>query len=104
MPLLCPGMFQALATPLNSTRASFMKKLQGLLGDDYKDFELLDNIVNSSYVQSTVVSCGIVSLMDCLAYLRNILICGKYENINYVIVTQYLVNDSILSLHLGIWL
>ena len=40
--------------------------------------------------------------MDCLAWLRNIFsICGKYENINYMIVTQDLV---VLSLHLGFWL
>ena len=30
--------------------------------------------------------------------------CGKYENINYMIMTQDLVNKSILSLHLGMWL
>ena len=27
--------------------------------------------------------------------------CGKYENINYMIVTQDLVCNSIFSLHLG---
>ena len=27
--------------------------------------------------------------------------CGKYENINYMIVTFDLVNNSILGLHLG---
>ena len=27
--------------------------------------------------------------------------CGKYENINYMIVTQDLVNNSILGLHLA---
>ena len=32
--------------------------------------------------------------MDCLPWLRN-----KYENINYMIVTQDLVCNSILSLH-----
>ena len=43
--------------------------------------------------------------MDCLTWLRNILwMCGKYENINYMIMTKDLVNNSILSLHLGIWL
>ena len=43
--------------------------------------------------------------MDCLAWLKNILyMCGKHENINYMIVTTDLVNNSILSLHLGIWL
>ena len=30
--------------------------------------------------------------------------CGKYENINYMIVTQGQVNNSTISLHLGIWL
>ena len=40
--------------------------------------------------------------MDCLPWLRNIIIemFGKYENINYMIVTQTLVCNSILSLHL----
>ena len=28
------------------TRASFMKKLQELLGDDYEDFESLENVEN----------------------------------------------------------
>ena len=36
----------------SSTRASFMKKLQELLEDDYEDFELLDNVEKSSYVLS----------------------------------------------------
>ena len=30
--------------------ASFMKKLQELLDDDYEDFELLENVEKSSYV------------------------------------------------------
>ena len=34
----------------SSTRASFMKKLQELLEDDYEDFEWLDNVEKSSYV------------------------------------------------------
>ena len=29
----------------SSTRASFMKKLQELLEDDYEDFESLDNVL-----------------------------------------------------------
>ena len=33
-----------------STRASFMKKLQELLEDDYEDFESLDNVEKSTYV------------------------------------------------------
>ena len=32
------------------TRASFMKKLQELLEDDYEDFESLENVEKSSYV------------------------------------------------------
>ena len=34
----------------SSTRASFMKKLQELLEDDYEDFESLENVAKSSYV------------------------------------------------------
>ena len=34
----------------SSTRASFMKKLQELLEDDYEDFESLKNVEKSSYV------------------------------------------------------
>ena len=34
----------------SSTRASFMKKLQELLDDDYEDFESLENVEKSSYV------------------------------------------------------
>ena len=30
----------------SSTRASFMKKLQELLEDDYEDFESLENVEN----------------------------------------------------------
>ena len=33
----------------SSSRASFMK-LQELLGDDYEDFESLENVEKSSYV------------------------------------------------------
>ena len=34
----------------SSTRASFIKKLQELLEDDYEDFESLENVEKSSYV------------------------------------------------------
>ena len=34
----------------SSTRASFMKKLQELLEDDYEDFESLENVEKLSYV------------------------------------------------------
>ena len=36
----------------SSTRASFMKKLQELLEDDYEDIELLDNIEKSTVLGS----------------------------------------------------
>ena len=40
--------------------------------------------------------------MNYLAWLRNTLqTCGKHENINYIIVTQDPVNNSIFGLHLG---
>ena len=55
----------------SSTRANFMKKLQELLENDYEDFESLENVKKSSYVLA--VSCGRVSSMDCLTWLRNIL-------------------------------
>ena len=55
----------------SSTRASFMKKLQEFLEDDYEDFESLENMEKSSYVLGR--SCGRVSSMDCLPWLRNIL-------------------------------
>ena len=54
----------------SSTRACFIKKLQELLEDEYEDFESLDKVEKSSYV---LTSCGRVSLMDCLAWLRNTL-------------------------------
>ena len=34
----------------SNTRASFIKKLQELLEDDYEDFESLENVEKSSYV------------------------------------------------------
>ena len=49
----------------SSTRASFIKKPQELLEDDYEDFESLENVEKSSYVLG--------SSMDCLPWLRNIL-------------------------------
>ena len=52
----------------SSTRASFMKKLQELLDDDYVDFESLDNIEKSSDVLGSELW-----QMDCLAWLRNVL-------------------------------
>ena len=34
----------------SSTRASFMKKLQKLLKDDFEDFKSLENVEKSSYI------------------------------------------------------
>ena len=51
-----------------STRTCFIKKFQELLEDEYEDFESLDKVEKSS-----AVSCERVSLMDCLAWLRNTL-------------------------------
>ena len=47
-----------------------MKKLQELL-NDYEEFESLDNVKKSPYVLGSEL--WKVSLMDCLAWLRNIL-------------------------------
>ena len=68
---MCYGSVQHIAV---HTRASFMKKLQELLEDDYEDFESQENVEKSSYVlYIQAVSCGRVSSMDCLPWLRNIL-------------------------------
>ena len=48
-----------------------MKKLQELLEDDYDHLELLENVEELSYVLGSEL--WKVSLMDCLAWLRNIL-------------------------------
>ena len=45
---MCYGSVQHIA--VLTTRASFMKKLQELLGDDYEDFEPLENVEKLSYV------------------------------------------------------
>ena len=87
----------------SSTRACFIKKLQELLEDEYEDFESLDKVEKSSYVLGTELweskFDGLLSLVK--EYIET---CGKYENINYMIVTQDPVNNSILGLHLGMWL
>ena len=58
----------------SSTRACFIKKLQVLLEDEYEDFESLDKVEKSSYVLgSELWESIIISLMDCLAWLRNTL-------------------------------
>ena len=44
-----------------------MKKLQELSGDDYEDFESLENV--DKYVHARqAVSCGRVSTVDCLTW------------------------------------
>ena len=55
----------------SSTRACFIKKLQELLEDEYEHFESLDKVEKLSYVLGSEQ--GRVSLMDCLAWLRNTL-------------------------------
>ena len=53
------------------TRASFMKKLQELLEDDYEDFESLKNVGKSSYVLGSELWES--KFDELLALLRNIL-------------------------------
>ena len=77
-----------------------MKKLQELLEDDYEDFESLDNVEKSSYVLGSELwenkFDGLLALVK--EYIVDV---WEYENINYMIVTQDLVCNSVLSLHLG---
>ena len=50
---MCYGLFMCYGSVQHIvvyTRASFMKKLQDLLEDDYEYFESLDNVDKSSYV------------------------------------------------------
>ena len=65
---MCYGSVQHI---YSSTRASFMKKLQELLEDDYDDFESLENVEKSSYVLGSELWES--NSMDCLPWLRNIL-------------------------------
>ena len=84
----------------SSTRASFMKKLQELLEDDYEDFESLENVEKSSYVLGSELwgskFDGLLALVK--EYIVDVWEIRKY---NYMIVTQDLVCNSVLSLHLG---
>ena len=48
----------------SSTRASFMKKLQELLEDDYEDIELLDNIEKSTVLGSELFESKFVGLIN----------------------------------------
>ena len=84
----------------SSTRASFMKKLQELLEDDYEDIESLENVEKSSYVLGSELW---ESKFDGLLGLVKEYMFGKYENTNYMIVTQgpvYNINSTLI-LHLG---
>ena len=84
----------------SSTRACFIKKLQELLEDEYEDFESLDKVEKSSFVLGSELWES--KFDELLSLVKEYIIdCGKYENINYMIVTQDSVNNSILSLHLG---
>ena len=84
----------------SSTRASFMKKLQELLEDDYEDFESLDNVEKSSYVLGSELwenkFDGLLALVK--EYIVDVWEIRKH---NYMIVTQDLVCNSVISLHLG---
>ena len=67
----------------NSTEASFMKKLQELLVDDYEDFKLLDNVEKSSYVLDNELwesnFNGLLSLvnpLDAVIEIRNLSACA----------------------------
>ena len=86
----------------SSTRASFMKKLQESLEDDYEDFESLENVEKSSYVLGSELW---ESKFDGLLALVKEYIVDVWEiqKLNYMIVThdQDLVYNSVFSLHLG---
>ena len=76
-----------------------MKKLQELL--DYEDFESLKNIYKLSYVLGSELW---ESKFDGLLALVKEYIVDVWEiqkQITYMIVTQDLVYNSILGLHLG---
>ena len=66
-----------------------------LLEDDYEDFELLDNVEKLSYVLGSELW---ESKFDGLLSLFKEYIVDVCE---IMIVTHDLVNNSILSLHLG---
>ena len=90
-------------------RVIFIKSILDLLKGDYEDLELLVNAEKSSHVLVNEVCKstfdGLFSLFkDTIADILQI--SEIHENINLMIVTHNhdLVNNSILSLHLGIWL
>ena len=77
-----------------------MKKLQELLGDEYEDFESLENVEKSRYVLGSELW---ESKFDGLLALVKEYVVDVWEirNINYMIVTWDLVCNSIFSLQLG---
>ena len=83
----------------SSTRHCFIKKLQELLVDEYEDFESLHKVEKSCYVLGS-------ELWECMFYglLRlvkeYIIDVWEIRKQNYMIVTQDLVNNSILGVHL----
>ena len=49
----------------SSTRASFMKKLQELLEDNYEDFESLENVDKSYYVLGSALMSKFANKIHC---------------------------------------
>ena len=84
----------------SSTRVSFMKKLQELLENVYEEFESLEIVKKLSYVLGNELweskFDGLLSLVK--EYNVDI---WEIRKTNYVRMTQDLVNNSILSVHLG---
>ena len=81
-----------------------MKKLQELLEDDYEDFESLENVEKSSYVLGSELweskFDGLLALVK--EYIVDVWEIRKHKLYDiYIIVTQDLVCNSVLSLHLG---
>ena len=71
-----------------------------MLKDEYEDFESLDKVEKSSYVIGSELweskFDGLLSLVK--EYIIDV---RELRNINYMIVTQDPVNNSILCLHLA---
>ena len=87
-----------------------MKKLQELLEDDYEDFELLDNVEKLSYVLGSELweskFDGLLALQakQSIELVKESIFCiyiavWKYQKINYMIMAQDPVSNSILRFH-----
>ena len=86
----------------SSTRASSMMKkifFQELLEDDYEDFESLENVEKSSYVLGSELWESKFDGLLALVKEYNIIV-DVWEIRKHMTVTQDLVCNSILSLHL----